>query len=417
MKKFAVLLFAALLVVAFTTPASALENVFGGYWRVRGYMQANFTGEDETEAQDLARYDTRTRLYYTAVLNDHLKLVNKFEMDAVFGDGASYGDIGADGVNIEVKNSYAEFTIASWLFRAGTQPWYVSRGLIVDDDASGFLALYMGETWSLALADAKAFEGGMGKDANDGDVEFYALIPSFHLSEALKLTGNLVYIPSDNATPMLGVGEDLALGFAGLDVDYKGDMFGMWGTVYFNFGGLDDVAGTDYDFSGYLFALGASTNLGAAGVHGEFLYASGDDDPTDDDMEDFQNSGANSYYWAEIMGYGIFDNQVSNNAPADGYTANGHWYLNLGLSMSPMDKVKIAADIYYAELAEDVLDADGDEVSDLGTEVDVKLTYQLVEGLNWDFVGAYLFAGDATTLNVDDDANPYELGTRLSLSF
>ena len=50
-------------------------------------------------------------------------------------------------------------------------------------------------------------------------------------------------------------------------------------------------------------------------------------------------------------------------------------------------------------------------------------TYELVEGLNLDVVGAYLFAGDRTTadpttgLQYEDDANPYELGARLSLSF
>ena len=41
----------------------------------------------------------------------------------------------------------------------------------------------------------------------------------------------------------------------------------------------------------------------------------------------------------------------------------------------------------------------------------------LVQNLNLDLVGAYLFAGDATTMNADDDANPYEVGARLSLSF
>ena len=54
----------------------------------------------------------------------------------------------------------------------------------------------------------------------------------------------------------------------------------------------------------------------------------------------------------------------------------------------------------------------GEEEDELGTEVDLKITYELVEGLNLDVVGAYLFAGDATG---EDD--PIEVGSRLSLSF
>jgi hypothetical protein len=44
MKKTLVLLFAALLVVAFTVPASAFDSVFGGYNRVRYYIQQGFSG-------------------------------------------------------------------------------------------------------------------------------------------------------------------------------------------------------------------------------------------------------------------------------------------------------------------------------------------------------------------------------------
>ena len=44
MKKFAILALAALMVVALTVPATALENEFGGYWRTRFYNQGHFNG-------------------------------------------------------------------------------------------------------------------------------------------------------------------------------------------------------------------------------------------------------------------------------------------------------------------------------------------------------------------------------------
>ncbi|CAN2040414.1 hypothetical protein GMMP15_1710001 [Candidatus Magnetomoraceae bacterium gMMP-15] len=83
-----------------------------------------------------------------------------------------------------------------------------------------------------------------------------------------------------------------------------------------------------------------------------------------------------------------------------------------------MEKLTITGDVWYAVLAEEIPKGEAGEGEDeLGIEIDLKITYELVEGLNLDVVGAYLFAGDATTLNNPDDANPYELGTCLSLSF
>ena len=42
MKKLWIFALAALLVVAFTMPAAAVENIFGGYWRTRVYSQTDF---------------------------------------------------------------------------------------------------------------------------------------------------------------------------------------------------------------------------------------------------------------------------------------------------------------------------------------------------------------------------------------
>ena len=84
MKKFAILALAAVMVIALTVPAAALENEFGGYWRTRMYTEGHFNGENNDDTNNRL-VDTRTRLYYTAKINDNLKFVNKFEMDAVWG--------------------------------------------------------------------------------------------------------------------------------------------------------------------------------------------------------------------------------------------------------------------------------------------------------------------------------------------
>ena len=90
MKKFAILALAAVMVIALTVPAAALENEFGGYWRTRLFTDGHFNGENNDDT-NYRRVDTRTRLYYTAKINDNLKFVNKFEIDAVWGEQQAQG--------------------------------------------------------------------------------------------------------------------------------------------------------------------------------------------------------------------------------------------------------------------------------------------------------------------------------------
>ncbi len=70
-----------------TTSASAVENVFGGYWRTRIFSQSDFSGTSSS----FNNADNRTRLYYTAVFNDEFKFVNKFEFNTKWGDDVGFG--------------------------------------------------------------------------------------------------------------------------------------------------------------------------------------------------------------------------------------------------------------------------------------------------------------------------------------
>lgn len=419
MKKLGIFALAALLVAMFTLPAAAVEHEFGGYWRTRFYTQMNFSGNDDDEAQDVMRTDTRTRLYYTAVLNDSLKLVNKFEVDAVWGASAdvrNYGDVGTDGVDVQVKNTYAEIMSGNWLTRIGAQGFLLARGFLQDEDGIGLLTMYMGETFAIPFVWEKVDEGSPGgEDSNEGDIDALVLTPTFHLSETMKINPYVLYIMSEDASKGgdILIYEEVAWWNLGVDFDYAGDAFSAWFTGIIQAGSAD-IGGTDYDFSGFLLALGGSTNIGAAELHGQFVYASGDDDAGDSDFEQFVPvAGAQYYYWAEIMGYGTFDNQEPAGAPlADNIT--NVYFGGIGVGFKPADKMKLVFDLWYASRVEEV--ASGLDES-IGTEIDAKLTYELVEGLNLDLVAAYLFAGESVTFDHPDDANPYELGARLSLSF
>jgi hypothetical protein len=430
MKKLGMVALAALLVVAFTAPAWALEAEFGGYWRTRFFTNQNFTGEDETEAQDQSLVDTRTRLYFTAIFHENLKFVNKFEFDADWGEDP-LGDLGADGKEFEIKNSYADFNIGPVNAKIGIQGVRLARSFIADTDAAGAVVTFNGNNFSLPLIWVRPTEGSQQGfiDDNDQDLDVYGIAPSFQAG-GVSINPYAFYVYSEDAArfanneglaspaeqAVLPNTEELNIWYAGADVDFSFDPVSFWLTGIYQGGDADLVGGDSVDFSAYLAAVGASVGMGFGDIHAEAFYASGDDDPADDDIETFFVPGLmESYYWGEIMGYGTFDDQVSNNAPAD--QIHNILAANIGVTVNPMDKLSVSLDAWYAMLAEEITLADGSTEDYLGTELDLKISYELVDNLNLSVIGAYLFAGDATTENSPNDADPYEVGAQLSLSF
>jgi hypothetical protein len=392
MKKLTLICFVALLSLALTVPVYALENQFGGYHRTRFVNQTDFDGdsdqretsEDSTLKKEFQQTDARTRLYYTAVINDNLKFVNKFEFDWVWGDDV-LGDVGADGKILEIKNSYLDFNFMDANFKMGTQGGVIHRGFVMDDDFSGVTVGYGGLTALYAKVDENTDCSG-----DDNQVWFgkYAIG-----MDGLTITPNVTYF-------------DLAdkdwIYFLGLDIDGSAGGLGYWATFIYEGG---EVGVPDVDVAAYLIAGGASVALSdATDLHFEAFYATGQDDD-EEDQEAFYVPAGQSYYWSEIMGFGIFDEQASNGSCADHIT--NIIAANVGVGLKLSDKLSVGADLWYAMLAEEV---DGED--ELGTEVDLSAKYTIVEGMSLDVVGAYLFAGDATG---EDD--PMEIGARFSISF
>jgi len=413
MKKLLFLLLTSAIVVALAMPAAAVDSEFGGYWRTRAYTQKNFSGTD-SEAQDVTQVDTRGRIYYTAVFSDDLKWVNKFEWNQTWGDTVG-GDIGTDGMGIfRIKNSYADFNLGAWNLKIGLQGAVIARGFVFDDDFAGAIVAYKGDGYSFPFIWVKAYEGGMGKDANDFDVDYYALNPSFKMGD-ISLTPLLLYATSEDASSWatLSGNAEVSLYFVGLDLDASFGGSSLWLSAIYEGGSADVTPAaipalgvSSIDVDAYLLALGATFG----NIRASFMYATGDDAGTNDEVEAFIVPAGQSYYWAEIMGLGVFDNQASAGSCAN--AISNVMAGNVGATFN-MGDIKLDADLWYASLVEENA-ADNDK---LGTEIDLKLTYKLVDNLNLELIGAYLFANDATTTGIENTEDPYEVGTRLSLSF
>jgi hypothetical protein len=434
MKKLLILTFATLLVAAFSLPAAAVEHEFGGYWRTRFFMNRDFSGSSEganDESMDRSEVDTRTRLYYFAELNDNLKFVNKFEFDADWGDGKSensdgsftdeYGDIGTDGIAVEVKNSYADATFGLANAKIGAQGAAIARGFLFDADFAGIVLNFDLDTIQIPLYWIRMDEGGVGKDANDGDADMYGVSPSFSFG-GVSVNPLLFWATTQDASQsdefdaFSGV-DKINLYFLGVNADATFGPANVWFTGIYEGGKAEAIASgaDDLTVSAFLAALGGGATFGMFEAHGQVFYATGDDE-NDDDVKEFYVPNGQSYYWSEIMGYGLFDDQTSNGSPGDQIA--DILAVGLGGSVTPMEKLTIGLDIWYAQYAED--QQDGADVDDkLGTEVDFSVKYTLIEDLTLQAVAAYLFADDGTdpTGNNNDTANPFELGAQLSLSF
>lgn len=433
MKKIIAAAAGLMMVGTLASSASAVESQFGGYWRTRAFTQVDFDGEGNGS---FARTDTRTRLFYTAVFNENFKFVNKFEFNSVFGDNDG-GDIGTDGDTFRVKQSYADFTINNVRLKVGTQAAAINRGFIFDDDFAG---VYVGAqatdqallqfVWvkvdeeeikttttgvinPLVDADGDGFADTADTDTFQEEIDIYSFLPVLKVSDQLTVTPTFTYAKTE--------GQDSDLYWIGADVDFSTDAFSLWGTgIYFG-GELEAtnpfVTGltVDEDVSAYLLAAGGSFGM----FHGEVFYASGDDDDDPgDDVEVFLGAPGQSYYWSEIMGLGIFDNQGSEGSPEN--AISNIFAANLGVKTKVTDKLTVGADLWYAMLAED--DAAGEDA--LGFEIDLKATYAIMDNLKLDLVAAYLLADDATSPKNadgdptgDNDEDPIEIGARLSLSF
>ena len=409
MKKLLTGLLAVGLVLALTLPAMAFDSEFGGFWRTRAYTQQNFTGND-AGTKDLQQVDTRTRLFYTAIFSDDFKFVNKFEINAAWGDTTG-GNIGTDGTTIfRIKNSYGFFNFGPVNVMLGLQPRVINRGFLFDDDYAGAAVTYKGEGFSVPFIWLKAYEGGMGNDKNDNDVDYYVLNPTFAIGKsALKPTLAYMYSKDASSWPSTTGNKELKVYFVGLDADVNFDMGSAWFTGIYEGGDAELLNGTSVDVKAYLLALGGTVNLGAFDIHGRAFYATGDD-KTDKDAEAFFVPRGQSYYWSEIMGLGIFDNQASSNSCAD--KISNIMAANIGVGFKATDALKFTFDVWHAKLAED--DAKGNDT--LGTEIDLRMTYALMKNLNLDLVAAYLFAGDAT-FGGTNDKDAYEVGAMMSFSF
>ncbi|MCF8067264.1 MAG: hypothetical protein K9L30_01635 [Desulfobacterales bacterium] len=464
MKKFAILALAAMMVIALTIPASA-EKWFGpeigGDFKAIGFQAKNMQGYDSELAggdyDDFSGVMQRTNLYLDIYIGDYIGVYTALEFETIWGsnNGANGRDTGfgyVGGTNdgaMQVVEALIQLYPDEYLLNVGKHWILLNRGFMQNDYMSGVSLDYydvfgLGNfqfVWFLEQEEYNNPAGG-GTNADLGDMDQYYLIYKW-AGEEMAFEPFIMYQQGKgntqkNATASWAQGgyPSVWAGQGGYDTTYFGfdwdwnvesDVaFGLWATGIYETGEmemvtwLNDYSGRDMDMTGYLAAFGGNYFVAAGDMdielHGQFVYASGDDPATLDEYEGFIAPTGASYYWAEVLGYGrndfidygwqgayAYDGDNQEMSNGMGYITN-QMIFGIGASTYLTPKIQTGLDLWYVMLPED--DSAGN--NDIGTEVDAFVTYELVDECFLTLVGGYVFTGDAIYAGADQE-NMYEV--------
>lgn len=439
--------------------------------QIYGSKQINYT-------QHLNRFDQRLRMFIDFVSSENLKVVTKFETNTVWGSQAQAynsntgsGNVGADTGSLNIKNVYVDFKIPQTPLKAtvGVQGINLVDSWIIDDDFSAALlhadlkpftviiGYVSGQNFQPQseeeniddLAAVVAFkEGpfnaalvGVWQDAHNTPASVF---PTNNVYSDTPVAMNVPASPTAISNPF-GWGNVVAernqLFDLGFQLGYKIDFLSAYLNFVKNFGsvklGPSPTALTTFDYKGWMIDAGVNYFCGPYTLNLGGFYTSGQKinqetfrgaNPVlvpDSDLNWFTYPLATSKYFSEIMGGGILDNVAPNGGYWRGYPfPTNIWTVTLGGAWQVLPQTKLALSWWYFGTSEKV-PARYDAIARnwkfdnyLGNEIDLNITQNIVDKLNLDLVGAYMFTGDAYraktyNVNYNKDDSVYELGARL----
>jgi hypothetical protein len=487
--------------VATAVPAMALENEFHGLFRVRGFISnfddggagALYTPSSKGvvagfEPGTKNFIEQRARLMYIAKANDDLKLVTHFELDSRWGDNSynsnsttrnNGGGIGADQVNLETKNVYLDFNIPSTKVnvKAGIQGFNDNyKGIIFNNDAAGVVVTskYDKATAQLAYFRFDDATTGSGTAATASApatfTNSYLGVPASSTTSGSIIQNSTVgYLTRDfinvggkyNVTDSIKVGADYYLLYSdvlrqsqdrtdihmlGVNAEAKVGPATVDGFFLYQVGqlGNSSAVGKAQTVGAFAGNLGGKVKAGPGTARVNFLYLSGDGNPTNagstsTDRNDFQTimersatTAGHAFYSGEMMlllrsKYAtagtdraiVFD--LNNNAQG---IVGGFVGYDLNI-----DKFFVYTNAGFAAVAKTNGNSAKNQITGqtdsnyLGTEINTEIGYKLYDNLSASFQAAYLILGDfynnssVNGKSVVNPENPYSTRIQLQYTF
>jgi len=344
---------------------------------------------------------------------------------AKFGEGDE-APFGGDRNNFELRWAYTDielpFDSASRLI-VGLQPvgynafvWSDNAGGVKWKRTEGNLAYSLG--WFRNDWGNSDDAGGDKKSAYD---DAYAADVTYVFDSGNSLNAFVIYLDQgqeelDNlltgaqlvATDVQD--EEIWLGLAG--TGKWGNLSGMFNAIYLT--GEAEVNGESLDRDAYLLHAQGDYKMDKTTFTLGGLYASGDDDNSDGDIENFDHIDISTSILGSVI---IFDNYADDNSLSQAFyvTDQGYKIIYAGVKYALNAKTNVWAKYFWHNTAEDELLGD----DEIGHEFVVGTSYKIMKGLSADINAGYLVAGDALDgLSTGGDADDvFRTDARLQFKF
>lgn len=437
MKRFNVLL-AVCLMLSLVSPALAVNFDFHGDFNNRFMVYTNHIDWFKSEKGSLQDGDVdesfgeiKYRLWTEASSdNDAIKGVYAVELGGIHFGEKNYskgggGGFSGDGVNIETRWAYVDFELGPGRTRIGLMPIGINK-YFWKETVTGIDYKGMAGNMEYELAWLRGYEHVPSSDDDDKeDLDaLYARI-NFKPSNDIKTGLFVVYQMSDDDGAGSGLDPrsyrikklketDLSLATLGNDGKASfGNMFINW-DLMFQTGSIDNftfdvseyangaygVATSytdDMDVSAYFAHIDIGAKFSNAKLTYTFWYASGDDDPTDGDLEAFISTDVDITDSIVIFEGNYCDDDYHTESP---YLLDKGMILNkLALDYKVDDRLEVGAAALYLMTAEEIEYADNNgnvqKEDSLGFELDAYIKYQLFSSTELALNVGYLMSDDA----------------------
>ena len=429
--------------LALATPAFAvnvkLKGDFMEYLRATSDAQM-FAGEIDTSKKENDsdfRYSERVRLTWIAE-DDEKKVRATFseEFDITAGnkgDGATRngpgGNFEGDRTNFELRFAYIDFELpfdpATRVYM-GLQPAETNAWVFCDNAMGVKLTRGIGDlqtTLAWYRNDTTANDNWGGPDKVDY-ADLFTLDLLYDFKNGSKFGGFAYYIDDGHGYNSLMANDSLpVLTWANEDSSVQTYWLGLNGGLERGnlFGGITavyqggtvqnaDGLGEDWDISAYFLNVEGTIKLGKTSIQVGYLYSTGDDDNSDNDVENFFGIDMDTTLIGEVALSEIYDANAALYGPFFGHWGMSTFYTNIRYELN--DKTDTRLGLFWLNSAEDI---DGNELygngvkdSNIGYEIAGEVNYQITQNLSANLAAGYLIGADGwDAMSSDGDGDDF----------
>jgi len=349
-----------------------------------------------------------------------------------FGDGSA-ADFSGDGIAVEVRFLYTDFAIPSAPsnrvsigLQALTVNHFVWWETVPSVQLKGGDAVKYKVAWARGL---EAYNTDHSDDSIVRDFDSFVLRLDLAPMEKTKVGVFGLYQHLDNADDTTVGGTvnefknissgDMDIYTIGVDGSFgSGDFFLNWDLIYEG-GTFNNKSSKDLDLSAFLAHADLGMKLGKGKITYTVWYASGDDDPTDGDIDNFMSTDVDFFDSIIFFEGGYSDDDYFTEAP---YLLDKGLFLNkLAYDHKVDDKLKFGVSALYLMTAED-LEWAGHKDDKLGIELDGYVSYMIYPNCEFAVNAGYLIADDGMDYWENDkdgnsDSNPFRTTARVRYKF